>query len=134
MAGGIGLLSLLFAASLIAVAAYGVVYEREAKILAEEAQVAAQLQAEVLKSELEKQRSVPAILAMDIDLIDSIRNPSPQHSLAISKNWKCFDKIRAVPSSMSSMRMAAHCRRATTPSPPHSPVIISVSANIFPKP
>jgi two-component system C4-dicarboxylate transport sensor histidine kinase DctB len=64
---------------------YDVVYEREAKILAEEAQVAAQLQAEVLKSDLEKQRSVPVILAMDTDLIESVRNPSPQHSLAISK-------------------------------------------------
>jgi two-component system C4-dicarboxylate transport sensor histidine kinase DctB len=81
----IGLLSLLFAASLIAATVYGFVYEREAKNLVEEAQVAAQLQAEVLKSELEKQRSVPAILAMDTDLIESVHNPSLQHSLAISK-------------------------------------------------
>lgn len=81
----IGLLSLFFAASLIAATVYGFVYEREAKILVEEAQVAAQLQAEVLKSELEKQRSIPAILAMDADLIESVRNPLLQHSLAISK-------------------------------------------------
>jgi two-component system C4-dicarboxylate transport sensor histidine kinase DctB len=87
----VGLLSLLFTATLIAAAVYGVVYEREAKILAEEAQVAAQLQAEVLKSELEKQRSVPVILAMDIDLIESIRSPSLQHSLAISKK---LEKLR----------------------------------------
>ena len=81
----IGLLSLLFAASLIAATVYGFIYERESKILVEEAQVAAQLQAEVLKSELEKQRSIPAILAMDTDLIESVQNPSLQHSLAISK-------------------------------------------------
>lgn len=81
----IALLSLLFAASLIAATVYGFVYERAAATLVEEAQVAAQLQAEVLKSELEKQRSVPVILAMDRDLIESVRNPTPQHSLAISK-------------------------------------------------
>jgi two-component system, NtrC family, C4-dicarboxylate transport sensor histidine kinase DctB len=81
----IGLLSLLLAATLIAATVYGLAYEREAKILVEQAQVAAQQQAEVLKSELEKQRSVPIILAMDTDLIESVRNPSPQHSLAISK-------------------------------------------------
>ena len=81
----IGLLSSLFAASLIAMTVYGFVYERETKILIEEAQVAAQLQAEALKSELEKQRSVPVILAMDTDLIESVRNPSLQHSLVISK-------------------------------------------------
>jgi two-component system C4-dicarboxylate transport sensor histidine kinase DctB len=81
----IGLLSLLFAASLIAATVYGLVYEREARSLVEEAQVAAQLQAEALKSELEKQRSVPVILAMDTDLIESVQNPLPQHSFAISK-------------------------------------------------
>ena len=81
----VGLLSLLIAASLIAATVYDVVYERETKILVEEAQVAAQLQAEVLKSGLEKQRSVPVILAMDTDLIESVRNPSPENSLAISK-------------------------------------------------
>lgn len=81
----IGLLSLLFAASLIVATVYGFVYEREATTLVGEAQVAAQLQAEVLKSELEKQRSVPVILAMDTDLVESVRNPSPQHSLLISQ-------------------------------------------------
>jgi two-component system C4-dicarboxylate transport sensor histidine kinase DctB len=79
------LLLLLLTASLIALIAYGAVYEREAKILASEAEVEAQLQAAVLKSELEKQRSVPVILAMDTDLVESVRNPSPQHSLIISK-------------------------------------------------
>jgi two-component system C4-dicarboxylate transport sensor histidine kinase DctB len=87
----LGLLSLLFAASLIAVTIYGFVYARETKMLVEEAQVGAQLQAEVLKSELEKQRSVPAILAMDADLIESVRNPLLQHSLAISKK---LDRVR----------------------------------------
>ena len=43
-----------FDGSLIALTVYGVVYEREAKILVTEAQVEAQLRAEVLKSELEK--------------------------------------------------------------------------------
>jgi two-component system, NtrC family, C4-dicarboxylate transport sensor histidine kinase DctB len=81
----IGLLSLLFAAALIAATVYGVVYDREATTLVEEAQVAAQLQAEVLRSELEKQRSVPVILAMDTDLIESVRNPSLHLSFAISK-------------------------------------------------
>lgn len=81
----VGLLSLLFAASLIAATVYGFVYEREAATLVEEAHVAAQLQAEALKSELEKQRSIPVILAMDADLIDSVRNPSFRHSLDISK-------------------------------------------------
>lgn len=82
------LVLLLFAASLIALTVYGVVYEREAKILVSEAKVEAQLQAAVLKSELEKQRSVPAILAMDTDLIESVRNPSPQHSFIISKKME----------------------------------------------
>ena len=81
----IALLLLLLAASFIVRTVYGVVYEREAKILASEAKVEAQLQAAVLKSELEKQRSVPVILAMDADLVESVRNPSPQHSLIISK-------------------------------------------------
>src|SRR5215469_13172030 len=81
----VALLLLLLAASLIALTVYGVVYEREAKILVTEAQVEAQLRAAVLKSELEKQRSVPVILAMDADLVESVRNPSPQHSLLISK-------------------------------------------------
>jgi len=81
----IGLPSLLFAASLIAVTVDDLVYERETKMLIEEAHVAAQLKAEVLKSELEKQRSVPVILSMDTDLIESVRSPLPQHSLAISK-------------------------------------------------
>lgn len=87
----IGLLSLLFTASLIAATVYGFVYEREATNLVQEAQVAAQLQAEALKSELEKQRSIPAILAIDTDLIESVRNPSLQHSLAISKK---LERIR----------------------------------------
>ena len=81
----IALLLLLLVASFIVMTVYGVVYEREAKILASEAKVEAQLQAAVLKSELEKQRSVPVILAMDADLVESVRNPSPQHSLIISK-------------------------------------------------
>lgn len=81
----IALLLLFLAAALIAMTVYGVVYEREAKILASEAEVEAQLQAAVLKSELEKQRSVPVILAMDTDLVESVRNPQPQHSLIISK-------------------------------------------------
>src|SRR5689334_1310133 len=84
----IALLLLLLAASLIVLTVYGVVYEREAKILVSEAKVEAQLQAAVLKSELEKQRSVPVILAMDADLIESVRNPSPQHSLMISKKME----------------------------------------------
>ena len=81
----IALLLLLLAASLIALTVYGVVYERETKILVSEAKVEAQLQAAVLKSELEKQRSVPVILAMDTDLVESVRSPSLQHSLLISK-------------------------------------------------
>src|SRR5579871_1916149 len=81
----IAMLLLLLGASLIALTVYGVVYEREVKILVSEAKVEAQLQAAVLESELEKQRSVPVILAMDTDLVDSVRNPSPQHSLTISK-------------------------------------------------
>jgi two-component system C4-dicarboxylate transport sensor histidine kinase DctB len=81
----IALLLLLLAASLISLTVYGVVYEREVKILVSEAKVEAQLQAAVLKSELEKQRSVPVILAMDTDLVESVRNPSLQHSLIISK-------------------------------------------------
>ena len=67
----IALLLLLLAASLIALTVYGVVYERETKILVSEAKVEAQLQAAVLKSELEKQRSVPVILAMDTDLVEN---------------------------------------------------------------
>ena len=81
----IGLLSLLFAATLIVATVYGFVYEREATALVGDAQVAAQLQADALKSEIEKQRSIPVILAMDTDLIESVRNPSLQHSFAISK-------------------------------------------------
>src|SRR5262245_22371374 len=81
----IALLLLLLAASLIVLTVYGVVYEREAKILVSEAKVEAQLQAAVLKSELEKQRAVPVILAMDADLIESVRSPSRQHSLMISE-------------------------------------------------
>lgn len=81
----IALLLLLLAASLIPLTVYGVVYDREEKILVSEATVEAQLQAAVLKSELEKQRSVPVVLAMDTDLIESVRNPSPQQSFVISK-------------------------------------------------
>jgi len=81
----IALLLLLVAASFVVLTVYGVVYEREAKILTSEARVEAQLQAAVLKSELEKQRSVPVILAMDADLVESVRNPSLQHSLTISR-------------------------------------------------
>lgn len=84
------LVSLFFTASLIALIVYGVVYNREMKLLVSEAKVEAQLQAAVLKSELEKQRSVPAILAMDTDLIESIRNPSPQHSFMISKKLEAL--------------------------------------------
>jgi two-component system C4-dicarboxylate transport sensor histidine kinase DctB len=88
----IALLLLILAASLIALTVYGAVYEREVKILTSEARVEAQLQAAVLKSELEKQRSVPVILAMDADLIDSVRNPSLQHSLAISKKLETLQE------------------------------------------
>jgi len=88
----VALLLLLLAASFIVLTVYGVVYEREAKILASEAKVEAQLQAAVLKSELEKQRSVPVILAMDADLIESVRNPSPQHSLQISKKLETLQR------------------------------------------
>lgn len=84
------LVSLFFTASLIALIVYGVVYNREMKLLVSEAKVEAQLQAAVLKSELEKQRSVPAILAMDTDLIESVRNPSPQHSFIISKKLEAL--------------------------------------------
>ena len=76
---------LLLAASLIALTIYGVVYESETKILVSEAKVEAHMQAAVLKSELEKYRSVPVILAMDTDLVESVRNPSLQHSLIILK-------------------------------------------------
>jgi two-component system C4-dicarboxylate transport sensor histidine kinase DctB len=87
----IALLLLLFAASLIALTVYVVVYESETKTLVSEAQVEAQLQAAVLKSDLEKQRTVPVILAMDADVAESVRNPSPQHSLLISKK---LEKLR----------------------------------------
>lgn len=86
----LALVSLLFTASLIAAVVYSVVYNREMKLLVSEAKVEAQLQAAVLKSELEKQRSVPAILAMDTDLIESVRNPSPQHSFIISKKLEAL--------------------------------------------
>lgn len=81
----IALFLLLLAASLITLIVYGIVYERQAQILISEAEVEAQLQAAVLKSELTKQRSVPVILAMDVDLIKAVRNPSPQHALLISR-------------------------------------------------
>ena len=95
-------LLLLLAASLIALTVYGVVYERETKILVSEAKVEAQLQAAVLKSELEKQRSVPVILAMDTDLVESVRNPSLQHSLAISKKLETLRTRPVARSFMSS--------------------------------
>ena len=79
------LLLLLLAGSLIVMIVYGVVYEREAKMLVSEAKAEAQLQDAVLTSELEKQRSVPVILATDTDLVESVRNPSLPHSLIISK-------------------------------------------------
>jgi len=81
----IALFLLLLAASLITLIVYGIVYERQAQILISEAEVEAQLQTAVLKSELTKQRSVPVILAMDVDLIKAVRNPSPQHALLISR-------------------------------------------------
>lgn len=86
----IAIFTLLVTASLLVLAVYGVVYEREAKILASEAEVEAQLQAAVLKSELEKQRAVPAILAMDTDLINSVKSPSPEHSLMISRKLEAL--------------------------------------------
>lgn len=83
---------LLLVASLIDITIYGAVYEREAEMLVSETKVEAQLQAAVLKSELEKQRSVPVVLAMDADLVESVRNPSPQQSLAISKKLETLQR------------------------------------------
>ena len=79
------LLLLLFVGFLITLTVYSVVYERETKILASEAEAEAQQQAAALTSELEKQRSVPVILAMDTDLVEFIRKPSEEHSVAISR-------------------------------------------------
>ena len=79
------LLLLLFVGFLITLTVYSVVYGRETKILASEAEAEAQQQAAALTSELEKQRSVPVILAMDTDLVEFIRKPSEEHSIAISK-------------------------------------------------
>jgi len=88
----IAALFLLLVASLIDITIYGVVYEREAEMLVSETKAEAQLQAAVLKSELEKQRSVPVVLAMDADLVESVRNPSPQQSLAISKKLETLQR------------------------------------------
>ena len=129
----IALLLLLLAASLIALTAYGVVYEREAKILVSEAKVEAQLQAAVLKSELEKQRSVPVILAMDADLIESVRNPSPQHSLAISKK---LETLQHATRGAVIYVIDEHGRTLSASNyadPTHSLGRISASASIFPE-
>lgn len=81
----IALLSLFSVGALIVLTTYDVVYGCEEKTLTSEAKVEAQQQATALQSELEKQRSMPMVPAMDADLVESVRAPSPQHSIKISK-------------------------------------------------
>ncbi|HEY4032257.1 MAG TPA: ATP-binding protein [Caulobacteraceae bacterium] len=71
---------------------YAVAEERATSGLARDARVAAQLQVAALQSELEKQRSAPAILADDSDVRRSLAEPSTERGLAISRK---LAKLRA---------------------------------------
>jgi two-component system, NtrC family, C4-dicarboxylate transport sensor histidine kinase DctB len=63
---------------------HGLVYDRAAAQLREEARVSGQLRTLVLQSELEKQRSIPMILADDSAVIGAIETPDPKRFHAIS--------------------------------------------------
>jgi len=77
--------ALALAALVSLVFIYRVTYQRGLDALVHDAGATARLQVAVLQSELDKQRSVPVILAEDSDVVRSLTDPSPDRSLAISR-------------------------------------------------
>lgn len=73
----------LAAVSLLVI--HSLTHDRALDALSRDARTTAQLQVSVLQSELDKQRSVPVILADDSDVIHALTDPSPARALAISR-------------------------------------------------
>jgi len=65
--------------------AYAVAYRQEYAVLARDSRVTAEQQIAVLKSEFDKQHSVPAILAEDAGVISAVTQPTADKSVAISE-------------------------------------------------
>lgn len=76
---------LLIPAVLGLVGVYSVAYEREFVVLARERRITAEQQIAVLKSEFDKQHSVPAVLAEDADVIATVANPTGADVMAVSQ-------------------------------------------------
>jgi len=72
-------------AGLAAAGVYSVAYRQEYAHLASDSRAMAEQQIAVLKSEFDKQHSVPAILAEDAGVISAVTEPTPDKSLAISQ-------------------------------------------------
>ncbi len=86
------ILVLLTLAAVSLLVIHSLTHDRALNDLSRDARTTAQLQVSVLQSELDKQRSVPVILADDSDVIHSLTDPSPERSLAISKK---LEKLEA---------------------------------------
>lgn len=93
LAWGQAVILLLAVAGLASLPAiYQIAYDRETRALIQDAHATAQLQVAVLQSELDKQRSVPVILASDSDVVRAVTAPSPDRLLAISRKLERLQK------------------------------------------